>query len=192
MGDPITLGLSAIPAALGGATVSGLSGGGKKGGGGPTQGQKDAQGMQNLMSMATLPQAIKQTVQGQAFQQGDIGLEDTYLAPTLIGPENLAYKAAQGRALENLPEGGQINQAFGQIEAQRAQQDAAARQSAAMTLMGPAPAMTGFNQSNALLGNLANSVAQGNQFQAQMGQQSMGGLGQLMGTGLMSAALKGG
>lgn len=145
---------------------------------------KQQAALQNLVAMGQLPMLGEQIQQQTEFQRGDRPLEQTFMAPTLVGPQNIAYKAARQRALETIPEGGQLTAAMGQIEAQRAYQDAAARQQAAAGLIGPPPALGGFlpatQAATGTAGQIGGIEAQSKAIQ----QQAWGGLGQLLGLGL--------
>ena len=145
---------------------------------------KQQAALQNLVAMGQLPMLGQQIQQQTEFQRGDRPLEQTFMAPTLVGPENIAYKAARQRALETIPEGGQLTAAMGQIESQRAYQDAAARQQAAAGLIGPPPALGGFlpatQAATGTAGQIGGIEAQSKAIQ----QQAWGGLGQLLGLGL--------
>ncbi len=120
---------------------------------------------------------------------GTLALEDTYMGKTLIGPENIAYKAGQDRARESFS-GGALEHQFGQLEAGRAYQDAQARQNAIFGLMQPPSALGGFNQAaagaQASQSNIANINMANSQFQQAQSGAMMGGLGQMGGMGLMA------
>ncbi len=166
--------------------LGGFLGGGKSSD--PSPYLQQLQRTQSQVANRMLPGLRTQIDQQRQYQLGNIPLEKTFMGPTLIGPENLAYKAARERIIESTPEGGGLTSALTGLESSRANQDAAARQQAAFSMIGPPPALGGQTQAASSASQVGGQVA-GIEFQQQqMQNQSMAGLGQLLGIGIMSIA----